>query len=132
MLGVEDEGTDTARAGRVVVGAGENEERPRVPAVGDPLLRARDYPAVARGLRLRADRAGIGPCFRLGEREGAEMLAAREEVARWSGKQFDPKVVETFLAMPEGIWRDLRREIDAQVYRFTAGQPKATAGAAPQ
>ena len=56
--------------------------------------------------------------------------AAREEVARWSGKQFDPKVVETFLSMPEGIWRDLRREIDAQVYRFTAGQNKAATAAA--
>jgi cyclic di-GMP phosphodiesterase len=65
-------------------------------------------------------------------RAAQSFAAAREEVARWSGKQFDPKVVETFLAMPEGIWRDLRREIDAQVYRFTAGQPKATAGAAPQ
>src|SRR5579859_5583457 len=45
--------------------------------------------------------------------------AAREEVARWSGKQFDPKVVETFLSMPEGIWRDLRKEINSQIYRFT-------------
>jgi len=27
-------------------------------------------------------------------------------------------VVKTFLAMPENIWDDLRKEIDAQIYRF--------------
>jgi len=45
--------------------------------------------------------------------------AARDEILRWSGRQFDPKVVDTFLSMPETIWEDLRREIDAQVYQFT-------------
>jgi response regulator RpfG family c-di-GMP phosphodiesterase len=37
--------------------------------------------------------------------------AAREEIQRCSGTQFDPEVVKTFLAMPENIWEDLRREI---------------------
>jgi putative nucleotidyltransferase with HDIG domain len=45
--------------------------------------------------------------------------AARDEIIRWSGRQFDPKVVETFLSMPETIWEDLRHEIDAQVYQFS-------------
>jgi putative nucleotidyltransferase with HDIG domain len=45
--------------------------------------------------------------------------AARDEMIRWSGRQFDPKVVETFLSMPESIWEDLRREIDSQVYQFS-------------
>jgi len=45
--------------------------------------------------------------------------AARDEIIRWSGRQFDPKVVETFLSMPESIWEDLRHEIDAQVYQFS-------------
>jgi putative nucleotidyltransferase with HDIG domain len=40
---------------------------------------------------------------------------ARDEVVRWSGTQFDPKVAETFLAMPETLWEDLRQEINAQV-----------------
>src|SRR5437868_2316405 len=48
--------------------------------------------------------------------------AAREEIGRWSGKRFDPDVVRTFLNMPESIWEDLRREIDAQLIRFAYPQ----------
>jgi putative nucleotidyltransferase with HDIG domain len=44
---------------------------------------------------------------------------AREEIVRWSGRQFDPKVVKVFLSLPETIWEDLRKEIDAQVYQFS-------------
>jgi len=40
--------------------------------------------------------------------------AAREEILRWSGRQFDPRVVEAFLAMPEHIWDALRRDIEGQ------------------
>ncbi|HEV2399247.1 MAG TPA: HD domain-containing phosphohydrolase [Candidatus Sulfotelmatobacter sp.] len=43
--------------------------------------------------------------------------AAREEIARWSGRQFDPEIVKVFLEMPDKIWEDLRREIDGQTYR---------------
>jgi putative nucleotidyltransferase with HDIG domain len=58
-------------------------------------------------------------------RAAQTIQAAREEVQRFSGKQFDPKVVDVFLSMPESIWRDLRREIDSQIYRF-AYSPKLT------
>src|SRR6266567_1100839 len=51
-------------------------------------------------------------------RAAQTLAAAREEILRFSGKQFDPEVVKTFLAMPENIWDDLRKEIDAQIYRF--------------
>jgi putative nucleotidyltransferase with HDIG domain len=44
--------------------------------------------------------------------------AAREEIVRWSGRQFDPQVVNTFLQLPKTLWEDLRKEIDAQIYRF--------------
>ncbi|HUK17546.1 MAG TPA: HD domain-containing phosphohydrolase [Bryobacteraceae bacterium] len=44
--------------------------------------------------------------------------AAREEIHRWSGRQFDPQVVETFLSIPDGIWIKLRKDIDSQLYRF--------------
>jgi putative nucleotidyltransferase with HDIG domain len=44
------------------------------------------------------------------------LSAAREEIERWSGRQFDPSVVRIFLSMPENIWSDLRRDIDAQSY----------------
>ena len=51
--------------------------------------------------------------------------AAREEIARWSGRQFDPDVVKIFLTIPETIWHDLRKEIDQQIYRFTYLQKMA-------
>src|SRR5438046_4837087 len=43
--------------------------------------------------------------------------AAREEISRWSGRQFDPEVVKVFLSMPEKIWPALRKEIDAEIHR---------------
>ena len=43
--------------------------------------------------------------------------AAREEIAKWAGRQFDPEVVRVFLEMPDNIWEDLRKEIHAQIYR---------------
>jgi putative nucleotidyltransferase with HDIG domain len=39
--------------------------------------------------------------------------AAREEIMRWAGRQFDPAVVKTLLSMPDKIWNDLRIEIEA-------------------
>ena len=44
--------------------------------------------------------------------------AAREEIQRFSGRQFDPEVVKVFLQMPESIWEDLRREINSQAKRI--------------
>jgi HD-GYP domain-containing protein (c-di-GMP phosphodiesterase class II) len=46
------------------------------------------------------------------------LQAAKEEIQRFSGRQFDPDVVATFLAMPDHIWDDLRREIDNQIHKF--------------
>jgi putative nucleotidyltransferase with HDIG domain len=37
--------------------------------------------------------------------------AARKEIRRCSGSQFDPKVVKAYLGMPDRIWVDLRAEI---------------------
>jgi putative nucleotidyltransferase with HDIG domain len=50
------------------------------------------------------------------------IAAARKEIELWSGRQFDPEVVKTFLSMPENIWADLRRDIDAQIHRFAYGK----------
>ena len=61
-------------------------------------------------------------------RAAQSVQAAREEIAQWSGRQFDPAVVDTFLQMPDSIWRDLRREIDAQVYRFAYAQKNTKVG----
>jgi len=51
-------------------------------------------------------------------RPAQTVQAAREEIERWSGRQFDPDVVKTFMGMPANIWEDLRKQIDSQVYRF--------------
>ena len=42
---------------------------------------------------------------------------ARDEIQRWSGRQFDPQVVASFLQMPENIWDDLRKGVDQQIRR---------------
>ena len=61
-------------------------------------------------------------------RPARPLAAAREEILRFSGKQFDPEVVRVFLNMPESIWEDLRREIDSQIYRFTYPRKAAVSG----
>jgi putative nucleotidyltransferase with HDIG domain len=43
---------------------------------------------------------------------------ARQEVKRCSGTQFDPKVVEVFLSLPESIWHELRENAQ-QHFRLT-------------
>ena len=50
------------------------------------------------------------------------LQAAKEEIMRFAGRQFDPHAVKVFAAMPESIWEDLRKEIDSQVYRFAYPQ----------
>ncbi|MGA8309143.1 MAG: HD domain-containing phosphohydrolase [Terriglobales bacterium] len=51
-------------------------------------------------------------------RPAQSLTAARIEIEKWSGRQFDPAVVKVFLEMDETIWPDLRKEVDAQVQRF--------------
>jgi putative nucleotidyltransferase with HDIG domain len=45
--------------------------------------------------------------------------AAREEILRCSGTQFDPAVVEVFLKIPNELWQELRSEISGQNKRFS-------------
>jgi len=52
-------------------------------------------------------------------RAARSLQAAREEIAKWSGRQFDPEIVKTFLEMPDNTWEGLRREIEAQIYRVS-------------
>jgi putative nucleotidyltransferase with HDIG domain len=51
-------------------------------------------------------------------RPAQPLSAAKTEITRWSGRQFDPTVVKVFLSMPEHIWTDLRKEIHEQIHRF--------------
>src|SRR2546426_11009027 len=45
-------------------------------------------------------------------RQAQSLAAAREEIQRWSGRQFDHEVVHVFLDMPEYIWVEMRKEGD--------------------
>ena len=44
-------------------------------------------------------------------RSARSFNAAREEILRCSGTQFDPGVVEAFLKIPDEVWQELRSEI---------------------
>jgi putative nucleotidyltransferase with HDIG domain len=48
-------------------------------------------------------------------RPAKPVQAAREEIQKWSGRQFDPDIVKVFLSMPEKVWKDLRDAIDSQI-----------------
>jgi len=39
---------------------------------------------------------------------------ARTEIESGAGSQFDPKIVQVYLEMPDGIWRDLARAVRAR------------------
>jgi putative nucleotidyltransferase with HDIG domain len=48
-------------------------------------------------------------------RKAQSIAAARAEIKRCAGTQFDPEVVSAFLEMPDSIWEDLRKDIAAQI-----------------
>jgi putative nucleotidyltransferase with HDIG domain len=52
-------------------------------------------------------------------RPARSLAEARKEIQAWSGRQFDPEVIQVFLKMPDEIFEDLRREINAQSYPFS-------------
>src|SRR3954452_6020727 len=60
-------------------------------------------------------------------RPAQTFAAARIEIMKFGGTQFDPKVVEIFVAMPDSLWADLRREISSQIFRFQYPQRTANA-----
>jgi response regulator RpfG family c-di-GMP phosphodiesterase len=46
-------------------------------------------------------------------RAAQSIEAVRKEIQAWSGRQFDPAIVEVFLDMPNDIWDGLRDDINA-------------------
>ncbi len=47
-------------------------------------------------------------------RKALPFAAARDEITRYSGRQFDPEVVRIFLSLPEQLWENIRREVGNQ------------------
>ena len=47
-------------------------------------------------------------------RKARNFEAARKEIVRCAGTQFNPNVVEVFLKFPNELWLDLRKEITGQ------------------
>jgi len=44
-------------------------------------------------------------------RKALPISAAREEIRRYSGRQFDPRVVEVFLSKPDSVWLELHEGV---------------------
>ena len=42
-------------------------------------------------------------------RKALPISAAREEIKKYSGTQFDPRVVEVFLSYPDDVWLELHQ-----------------------
>jgi putative nucleotidyltransferase with HDIG domain len=57
-------------------------------------------------------------------RAGTSFSAARVEIKRCSGTQFDPKVVDVYLSLPDQLWEDLRKEITLHTKRFSPLHPE--------
>ena len=64
-------------------------------------------------------------------RRALPFSAAKAEIIRESGHQFDPKVVEAFLSIPENVWEKIRRDVDREQRSGTA-VAAALASASPR
>jgi len=80
-------------------------------------LRAGEIPVGARIFAV-ADTLDAIPSDRP-YRKASSFDAARQEILRCSGTQFDPSVVEVFLKIPNELWHELRSEITGQNKRFS-------------
>ena len=51
-------------------------------------------------------------------RRAQDLAAARKEILRCKGSQFDPEVVDAFVKIPGEVWEEVRKEIDQQIHHF--------------
>jgi putative nucleotidyltransferase with HDIG domain len=56
-------------------------------------------------------------------RKAQSLQAAKEEIARWSGRQFDPELVQVFLGMRDSVWEQLRHTSYGDLLRTPPVQP---------
>ncbi|MBI5525855.1 MAG: response regulator [Deltaproteobacteria bacterium] len=61
-------------------------------------------------------------------RQALTFKAAREEIIRCSGTQFDPRVVDAFLSIPHMEWREIREKVEG---RDLKGEKAMAHGAPP-
>jgi putative nucleotidyltransferase with HDIG domain len=47
-------------------------------------------------------------------RPARPFAAAKKEIQDWSGRQFDPQIVQVFLSIPDKMWADLAKQIRSQ------------------
>lgn len=52
-------------------------------------------------------------------RPARTLAQARDEIKAWTGRQFDPEVVEVFMKIPDDVFEDLRQEINSQSDPFS-------------
>jgi putative nucleotidyltransferase with HDIG domain len=55
-------------------------------------------------------------------RKALPIAAARQEIQRFSGRQFDPRVVEVFMSIPDRVWLDIHSK-NRDPFRLTQLQP---------
>lgn len=48
-------------------------------------------------------------------RKARSLAEARQEIANWSGRQFDPAIVEIFMRLPDALWNELRQPGESQM-----------------
>ncbi|MBX5481976.1 MAG: HD domain-containing protein [Myxococcaceae bacterium] len=55
-------------------------------------------------------------------RKGQPLAVAKEEIRRCAGTQFDPRIVEAYLAIPDSEWERIKRQVEdmerAEIERF--------------
>jgi HD-GYP domain-containing protein (c-di-GMP phosphodiesterase class II) len=61
-------------------------------------------------------------------RKALPMSNAREEIRRSAGTQFDPRIVEVFLSIPENLWIELRENLGSSYPRTHLKNPGLVAG----
>jgi len=52
-------------------------------------------------------------------RKALPISAARDEIRRYSGRQFDPRVVDVFLSIPDKVWLDMHDKKGVDPFRLT-------------
>jgi HD-GYP domain-containing protein (c-di-GMP phosphodiesterase class II) len=57
-------------------------------------------------------------------RRATPYAVARAEIERESGRQFDPRVVQAFLSVPEEVWEEIRQEVAEERAGILQDMPK--------